>query len=710
MPGRKEVNSDLDVKGKIIVDTVPNNTGTVVTYNSTTKEFSTRSNTDIISDLSLMTTNTAQDVTGLKTFRNNSGSNDVFANIPLRVLGSNGTRAGICFYSTPNMISAITLDYSGKYHFTGDANISQGYNIIKVGGVERQNSSDNHVLLGAGGHKLISDFVLTTNTTYVPYTGANQDLNLNTRKITSVGTINHGGTLREVANVGRFRDVISIDNNNIIKQQSQYWNGTAMVNSDSYFYGSGSGNFSLGTKNLGIGEAVLERNSGSYNIGIGIGTLRYSYASSTTNAYNVGIGVWAGQYNDGLSNLMIGQLYTGQYNRGSSSTLISNRAGEFNVGNNIISIGNSSSWMNVGGNNLVIGENSLRYGTGSNHTIIGRNSFITFKHNSAGSKIFDYTAIDVAAKTISIPNHGFGNTNTYVILLFTQGDTPITGIANGNVIQVKIVDENTLLFSELLSSGQYRHSHNITNAGTGTGHIFTPQFVFNHVNILGTNLEPTKSNQTLFSGGEALLPQSTVGTIDADTTNKSLITKEWFTAKSALGFTVGNNYGPSQSLNTVSGNQVFRSQGAIGTAGVFGHATGIQVTQGTTGNSYGWQLISDGNKIGWRYNTTDNYASSIWRTFWDSSNFNPNDYVLQSSLNTQLSDYVKKSDTVKVTITGITQDVTHNFNTYDIVCEAYDTVTLYNLPIKYKRKNLNTVTIEFDNPVPNSVRLMITKK
>jgi hypothetical protein len=47
------INSDLNTDGKIKLSTVPNSTGTVMTYNPTTKELSTRTNAQIIADLGL---------------------------------------------------------------------------------------------------------------------------------------------------------------------------------------------------------------------------------------------------------------------------------------------------------------------------------------------------------------------------------------------------------------------------------------------------------------------------------------------------------------------------------------------------------------------------------------------------------------------------------------------------------------------------------
>lgn len=55
MAGNKQVNSDLEILGKVIVSRVLNNTGTVVTYNADSKEISQRTNAEIIADLGLIT-------------------------------------------------------------------------------------------------------------------------------------------------------------------------------------------------------------------------------------------------------------------------------------------------------------------------------------------------------------------------------------------------------------------------------------------------------------------------------------------------------------------------------------------------------------------------------------------------------------------------------------------------------------------------------
>lgn len=60
MPGKKEINADLELKGKLIIHTVPVATGTgVFVYNSTSKELGQRTYTQFISDLDLLTVTSA---------------------------------------------------------------------------------------------------------------------------------------------------------------------------------------------------------------------------------------------------------------------------------------------------------------------------------------------------------------------------------------------------------------------------------------------------------------------------------------------------------------------------------------------------------------------------------------------------------------------------------------------------------------------------
>lgn len=80
MPGEVIIDSDLILKGKAKIDTVPNSIGTVMTYNSTTKELGTRTNAQIISDLGLINATNIASAYYTKTQLQTSGQSAVHWN------------------------------------------------------------------------------------------------------------------------------------------------------------------------------------------------------------------------------------------------------------------------------------------------------------------------------------------------------------------------------------------------------------------------------------------------------------------------------------------------------------------------------------------------------------------------------------------------------------------------------------------------------
>ena len=73
------------------------------------------------------------------------------------------------------------------------------------------------------------------------------------------------------------------------------------------------------------------------------------------------------------------------------------------------------------------------------------------------------------------------------------------------------IDVNTLGFYEIIN-GTIKHGQGIYGAGTGTGHIITPQFSYENTTSLGANSQPTKSNQVVL--GDANVTEVAMGNGD----------------------------------------------------------------------------------------------------------------------------------------------------------------------------------------------------
>ena len=375
----------------------------------------------------------------------------------------------------------------------------------------------------------------------IPYTGATANVNLGATIQIKAKEFDAIGTYVEKPNINRNYEFLKVNSGTVGVYQSQVWNGSAWDGSASFGFGFGTLQYNKGAYSNGFGYNALQFNTGTGSNGFGLNAL--------------------------------------QYNMGISSAGVGHYALMYNTGNNSNGIGYGSLQHNTGANSNGFGTNALRYNTGTNNSVLGWNSFANFYADTVNAKLFDATAIDIVAKTITIPNHGFGANGTYTNLGFTQGDSAVTGLSNGAIVQVKIIDANTIAFEEVIQAGQVRRNVNITNAGTGTGHKFEPQKSLTNINILGANINPTKSNQTIFAGGEAIMPQSTVATIDADATNKALITKEWYNSK--INASLSNYYTKSEavsmfvglnSVQNIGGTKTFSESPIVPTPTLNSHA------------------------------------------------------------------------------------------------------------------------------------------
>lgn len=132
-------NNHIAVEGEIIVKGVPNNTGFVLVWNPVTNKISQRAHAQIVADLSVMTTNTPQDVGGRKIFYASGNSNP--EDTTLWTYGTSGAKAGIVFYSSG--MDAGKINFDGYFHFknfddTGYKKIvSAGHHLADNGSISK---------------------------------------------------------------------------------------------------------------------------------------------------------------------------------------------------------------------------------------------------------------------------------------------------------------------------------------------------------------------------------------------------------------------------------------------------------------------------------------------------------------------------------------------------------------------------------------------
>jgi len=253
----------------------------------------------------------------------------------------------------------------------------------------------------------------------------------------------------------------------------------------SSFLGQNAGLSNTGVSSNAFGHYALYYNTGAASNAFGYGALR-----SNTGASSNAFGHYALRYNTGAYSNAFGYnaLY---YNTGAYSNAFGYNALYSNTGVSSNAFGHYALYYNTGAYSNAFGHNALYYNEGINNIGIGSESFNLFNLDAGSAKTFDYTDIETETDYITIAGHDFGNIGSYRNLKYTQGTSAITGISDGEIYKFKIIDANTL---ELYIT-------NIIDAGTGTGHTFTPQYIYSNSIAIGHDAEPTASNQVMIGGG-----------------------------------------------------------------------------------------------------------------------------------------------------------------------------------------------------------------
>jgi len=126
---------------------------------------------------------------------------------------------------------------------------------------------------------------------------------------------------------------------------------------------------------------------------------------------------------------------------------------------------------------------------GDKQTFVGKNAGGNTATNSGAAKTFAGTAVNITTEDITIATHGFGANGTWVNVLFTQGTAALGGLVDATIYQLYIRDANTV--SGLQGT---RQTINTTDQ-LGTGHTFTPQYIYTNSTGIGYDAQTTRSNQ-----------------------------------------------------------------------------------------------------------------------------------------------------------------------------------------------------------------------
>ncbi|MDF2934209.1 MAG: hypothetical protein K0R36_3540 [Chryseobacterium sp.] len=139
-------NNHIAVEGEIIVKRVPNDTGSVLVWNSITKKISIRTHAEIVSDLNLMTTNTFQNVYARKVFMGGTGNS--YETTPLMINGDGANVYPSISLHQPGFYAG-TFSYRGNGFYFMNINGNE-FDYVRAAGYFKDGSSDNFFLTGGG--------------------------------------------------------------------------------------------------------------------------------------------------------------------------------------------------------------------------------------------------------------------------------------------------------------------------------------------------------------------------------------------------------------------------------------------------------------------------------------------------------------------------------------------------------------------------------
>lgn len=138
-------------------------------------------------DENLMNLNDNQFISGKKSFFTIGGSG--YNNHNLRLYSDDGSNPGMTFYKGGTDVAVMYFDGTGNFRFRNSDNTISRF--VFAQGFKKDGSNGSRILLGDGTDRPVTDFATATgaDAKYIPYTGATTNVNLNTKNIANAGSI-----------------------------------------------------------------------------------------------------------------------------------------------------------------------------------------------------------------------------------------------------------------------------------------------------------------------------------------------------------------------------------------------------------------------------------------------------------------------------------------------------------------------------------------
>ena len=373
------------------------------------------------------------------------------------------------------------------------------------GGVKTE--SDNYATIA--GQQITIDTVVDLRQELdgkVPYTGANQNVDLGIRSIKS--------SLSEVSSVN---PEIRITKTDTGKEVRLFQNDNPEENSVNLRFPSKSGELALtedidervpytgANQNVNLGDNLLNssnlkqdgssvyvgQNAGVNNTDSDVTTVGYYAGNNNKGTRTTFVGNNSGSENDSFYTIGLGfnsaKFNKGNYGIAIGSNSLLNNDGEYvsalgdssaknNIGDYGIAIGRDSLLNNSGKFNIGIGYQSQQNTTGIENIAIGTNAMAKNVDDTVRAKSVNNNSTNIipSTNTINIFAHGFGAPNEIVRLKYTTNGQAISGLSN-----------NQYYFFKVINSGSIESITNLNNTGGTAVHTFTPVFSYSNSISMG---------------------------------------------------------------------------------------------------------------------------------------------------------------------------------------------------------------------------------